>query len=101
MSGSPLVSRDDPGDWISYNTYGANPGRCQDLEQQINTYNSQYDGAYEEIGSTILNMNGGAIPSKFCMAASDGDSNPGENSAIVGEIYFNQYGGVDQECDSL
>ncbi|CCE64517.1 hypothetical protein TPHA_0I00100 [Tetrapisispora phaffii CBS 4417] len=98
INDSQLLKRDETATWWSYNTYGANPGRCNDLEQHLNTYSSDYKQDWEQIGMAIASIDNNNIPSKFCLSASDGDTTVRENSAIVGEIYANQYGGIDGTC---
>lgn len=95
--------------YVTYNTYGenmrnANQGYGSDsnaayyfkhvdlTEVEESQYYSE-DNVWAEQGT-------GGYPLKYCMGASRAGNTVGENSIIVGEVYYNQWGGIDSECKS-
>jgi hypothetical protein len=63
--------------------------------------NQKSNGAvYSQHDRWLVSPDGTGIPSKLCLAAGT-SSTLGQDSVIVGEVYRNQYGGIDKDCDSL
>lgn len=90
--------------WQSYNSYGYNGGYVQDWLNwgEINKMAQAMSGDTNYISQVQPCSNDFrcyAIASKWCLAGGMSKLR-GVNSAFVGEIYVNGYGGVDGQCDS-
>lgn len=90
-------------EWLSYNLYGLNVVAAELFK--ANMQNEAQSGAMD-IGNMFVSQIQPCtdllcygVQDKFC--ASFGDSSiPGEDSIMVGEVYVDAYGGIDNECQS-
>ncbi len=88
-------------DWLSFNTYGENMKEgAQFLGDFNNVQNTIREGQNLGTVANWVQASSGEYQSKFCCAASPSGNGPGQNSIIVGEVYMNDFGGIDGECDS-
>jgi hypothetical protein len=91
-------------DWMSFNTYGENMnegngylGNMEDVEKDVVENANQ--AASIQFDTAFAQSDSGEFPSKFCLGASPNGQQAGQESIIVGEVYMNQWGGVDSDCD--
>ncbi|KAG0646809.1 hypothetical protein D0Z07_6100 [Hyphodiscus hymeniophilus] len=89
-------------DWVSFNTYGENMNEANGYSNNI------YDASFVESANALAGQNddfwgtqesGKGWPSKICAGLSPNGQAVGKESMIVGEIYMNQWGGIDSNCD--
>lgn len=91
------------GMWASYTKYGKEPHEALPL---INELNAEESAVESDIQNIIIEQiqpctqeGCYGIYDKGCMSVG-GSSTPGDDSWIVGEYYWSQYGGLDNECQS-
>ncbi|KAK9349674.1 hypothetical protein V1523DRAFT_429855 [Lipomyces doorenjongii] len=83
-------------DWASYTTYGMNVDEANfdymEIEELANNMKSDYDE------QTWIDYYGWT--EKQCLSLGPEGDAAGVDSIIVGELYWNQYGGLDNQCQS-
>jgi hypothetical protein len=84
--------------FASYTTYGENMQEGSEYFGDIeNDENSEGHGNEGD----VFDFGVGGAPSKYCLSAGPpGEDQVGVNSIIVGEVYMNQFGGLDAQCQS-
>lgn len=90
--------------WVSYSTYGENTNVTPDIVNNQGPSGDGFEWTVEDwFSSQIQPCTSSplcyAVANKGCLAMSE-DSNRGENSGIVGEFYTDNFGGIDNQCDS-
>ncbi|KAK6200998.1 uncharacterized protein RJT21DRAFT_113651 [Scheffersomyces amazonensis] len=83
--------------YVSFNSYGLNMDLARNFEASDHTV--AHTVAESLSDSSWVNYYDG-IASKYCMALGTNDK-AGVDSIIVGEVYVQAYGGIDNECDSF
>lgn len=101
-----INKRYDNGAWFSFNTYGMNPYYSEVLTTDGDRFQEEAGpGVQSEYLHKVQPCSNDprcyAVANKGCVAASHDSKGPGIDSDIVGEYYYNSYGGVDGECDSI
>jgi hypothetical protein len=96
---SGLTRRDTRSkDWASYTVYGENMqlGRqySQPMQQDLSDAEQTRNWAGPDSAAGLYVGDAG----KYCIGMSPEGNNPGQNSIIVGEVYWNQFGGLDTVC---
>jgi hypothetical protein len=85
--------------WMSYTTLGENMAEAsqysQDIQEAEIDSSEQMDYGLDDVFSS--DFFGGYAP-KFCLSAGPPNTNAGQDSIIVGEVYVNQFGGLDTDC---
>lgn len=110
--GNPLTKRQTSEvNFITYNTFGLNPSEIESDNAEgiigITDLNAAEgaDGVtnFADFDAAFMQTNSaGETPEKLCVSAGPQGSAVGQNSFIIGEMYQNQFGGIDQSCqDSL
>jgi hypothetical protein len=84
--------------FMSYTTYGENMQEGSEYFLDIEDDSiSEGEGPEDD----VFTFDTGGIPEKFCLSAGPPNEDEiGYNSIIVGEVYMNQWGGLDGECQS-
>jgi hypothetical protein len=87
--------------WMSYTTLGENMAEAaqysQDIQEAEIDSSEQMDYGLDDVFSH--DFFGGYAP-KFCLSAGPPNTNASQDSIIVGEVYVNQFGGLDTDCQS-
>jgi hypothetical protein len=104
FANASYITKRDGGEWASFNTYGLNTDTAHIVTDNMN---AEADAVFQGIGNKLTvqiqpcsDDRCYGTYSKACLAAGQ-SSNMGQDSDIVGELYFNAYGGIDSECDSF
>lgn len=88
-------------DWLSYNTYGENMAEGAKLLDgiDIDVNIVELPSAFNyDVG--FVQANSGGYAEKFCLGVGPNGDGVGQDSVIVGEVYANQWGGIDTNCQS-
>jgi hypothetical protein len=88
-------------DWLSYNTYGENMEEGSQLLDGINIdVNIVKEPTAFSFDTSFVEADSGGFAEKICVGVSPNGDSVGQDSVIVGEVYANQFGGIDSNCQS-
>ncbi len=88
-------------DWLSYNTYGENMQEGNQLLSGIEIdVNIVEEPSAFSFDTSFVQANSGGFSEKICVGVSPNGDSVGQDSVIVGEVYANQFGGIDTNCQS-
>ncbi|CAI5760204.1 unnamed protein product [Candida verbasci] len=101
---STIAKRDSSGNWASYNDWGVNEGYLNDWliwdEYGKAARRLAYDnsvGIVSQVQPCTNDFRCYAVSSKWCLAGGMSRQRT-QDSAWVGEVYYDSYGGVDGQC---
>lgn len=101
-----FAKRDLSIDWVSFNTYGENMNDANGYQVNIQDVKT---GVIEDASrsdadimwdTSFAESNTGMYHNKFCLGVGPMGQSAGSESIIVGEVYMNRWGGIDEECQS-
>lgn len=100
-----LVKKDLSVNWVSFNTYGENmneangfKGNVKNVLNNVESYSLSSAGVASD--TAFAETSSGMYHNKFCLGVSPQGQSVGQESMIVGEVYMNAWGGIDQQCQS-
>lgn len=102
-TGNDALHKREDGEWLSYNLYGVNVVAA---ELFVTNMKAEADSGAMGVGNMFVSqiqpctdLQCYGVQNKFC-APFGTSTTPGVDSIMVGEVYVDAYGGIDNECQS-